>query len=126
MALWNHHDALMCKILSLSLGDLMLKWFDKLLAGSIRSFYQPNESFVARFVINTKTLKCVSSLLTLHKGKNETLCNYRKHYWELYNEIEKCSEELSVISYKLELTPGEKLREDVMLNPLVDLRDFMT
>ncbi|GFY87990.1 hypothetical protein Acr_05g0016290 [Actinidia rufa] len=115
----------MCRVFPLSLGDLRLKWFDKLPIGSIRSFYQLTESFMARFVINTKALKGVSFLL-IRKGKNEALYNYRKCYWELYNEIEECSEELSMVSYKLELTPGKKLWEALTLNPPADLRDLMT
>ncbi|GFZ08906.1 hypothetical protein Acr_20g0007140 [Actinidia rufa] len=73
-----------------------LKWFDKLPAGSIKIFYQLFESFVAHFVFNTKAPKGVTSLLTLRKGKNESLHNYSKRYWELYNKIEECSEELVV------------------------------
>ncbi|GFS44377.1 hypothetical protein Acr_00g0089970 [Actinidia rufa] len=30
------------------------------------------------------------------KGKNESIQNYNKQYWETYNEIEECSEELAV------------------------------
>ena len=59
-------------------------------------------------------------------GNNELFRNYRKHYWELYNEIKECSEELAVVSYKLELTLGEKLWEDMTLNPPADLRNLMT
>ncbi|GFZ11580.1 hypothetical protein Acr_22g0009780 [Actinidia rufa] len=109
-----------------SLGDLVLKWFDKLPAGSIESFYQLTEAFVARFVINTKAPKGVSSLLTLQKGKNEMLRSYRKCYWEMYNEIEECSEELAVVSCKLGLTLCEKLWEDLTLKPPADLRDLMS
>ena len=43
--------------------------------------------------------------MTLRKGKNESLCNYNKHYWETYNDIEECSEELVIASYKLVITP---------------------
>ena len=39
----------------------------------------------------------------------------------MYNEIEECFEELVVVNYKLGLTSGEKLWEDLMLNPLVNL-----
>ena len=63
-----------------SLGALGLKWFDKLLVGSIENFYQLTESFVALFVINTKVPKCIGSLLTLRKGKNEMIRNYNKRY----------------------------------------------
>ena len=84
-------DAFMCRVFPSSLGDLGLKWFDKLPAGSIGSFHQLTESFVAQFVINTKAPKSASSLLTLRKGKNKSLYNYNKHYWEMYNEIEEGS-----------------------------------
>ncbi|GFS45196.1 hypothetical protein Acr_00g0094790 [Actinidia rufa] len=108
-----------------TLGDLRLKWFEKLLSGSIRSFLQLVESFMARFVINTKAPKYVSSFLTLFKGKNETLHNYNKRYWELHNETEECSKELTVASYNLGMTPGEKLWNDLTLNLTLDLQDLM-
>ena len=75
MAHWNHMDALMCPS---SLGDLKLKWFNKLPTRSIENFHQLAESFRAQFVINTKASKDVGSLLTLRKGKNKTIRNYNK------------------------------------------------
>ncbi|GFZ00952.1 hypothetical protein Acr_14g0005870 [Actinidia rufa] len=109
-----------------SLGDLGLKWFDRLPPGSIENFYQLTESFVARFVINTKAPKAVSSLLTLKKGKNESIRSYSKRYWETYNEIEECSEEMVVASYKLGLSPGDRLWENLTLDPPTGLRDLMS
>ena len=70
----------MCHMFPSSLGDLGLKCFNKLHAGSIKNFHQLTESFIARFVINTKALKGVGSLLTLRKGKNEIIKNYNKQY----------------------------------------------
>ncbi|GFS43551.1 hypothetical protein Acr_00g0085730 [Actinidia rufa] len=119
-------DALMCRVFPSSLGDLWLKWFDRLSPGSIESFYQLTESFVARFVINTKVPKAVGSLLTLKKSKNESIRNYNKRYWETYNEIEECSEEMAVASYKLGLAPGDKLWENLTLDPPTSLRDLMS
>ncbi|GFS32686.1 hypothetical protein Acr_00g0024030 [Actinidia rufa] len=80
-----------------SLGDLGLKWFDKLSIRSIQNFHQLTESFVAQFMINKKAPKGVGSLLMLRKGKNKSICNYNKRYWETYNEIEECSEELALL-----------------------------
>ncbi|GFZ19724.1 hypothetical protein Acr_28g0004290 [Actinidia rufa] len=79
------------------LGDLRLKWFDKIPAGSIENFYQLTESFVTR-----------------------------QRYWETYNEIEECSEEMAMASYKLGLTPRDRLWENLILDPLTNLRDFMS
>ena len=94
-----------------------MKWFDQLPPGSIESFHQLTESFMAQFVINTKVSKGVGSLLILRKGKNESIKNYSKRYWETYNEIEKCSKELLVARYKLGLTPKERLWKNLTLNP---------
>ena len=63
----------------------------------------------------------MGSLLTLRKGKNELVHNCSKRYWETYNEIEECSEELAVASYKLKLTLGEGLWENLTLDPTTDL-----
>ncbi|PSR90966.1 Agouti-signaling protein [Actinidia chinensis var. chinensis] len=106
--------------------DLRLKWFDKLPTRSIENFHQLIESFVAQFMINTKVLKGIGSLLTLKKGKNESIQNHNTRYWETYNEIEECYKELSVASYKLELTPGERLWENLTLTPPTDLWDLIS
>ena len=80
MAIWNRMDSLMCCVFPSSLGDLGLKWFDKMLARSIDNFHQLTESFVVWFVINTKAPKGVGSLLMLKKGKIEAIRNYNKRY----------------------------------------------
>ncbi|GFS36134.1 hypothetical protein Acr_00g0044290 [Actinidia rufa] len=46
IALWNHMDALMCWVFPLSLGNLGLKWFNKLPPRSIENFHQFTESFI--------------------------------------------------------------------------------
>ena len=83
-----------------------MKWFEKIPACPFGSFIQLSESFVARFVINTKVPNGMSSLLTLRKGKNEMLHNYIKRYWELCNDIEEYSKELAMVNYKLGMTHG--------------------
>ena len=68
-------DALMCRVFPSSLGDLGLKFFDKLIAESIENFHHLTKSFVAQFVINMRAPKGVRSLLPLRKGKNESIRN---------------------------------------------------
>ncbi|GFS40079.1 hypothetical protein Acr_00g0066590 [Actinidia rufa] len=106
--------------------DLWHRWFDKLPIRSIQSFHQLTKLFMARFVKNTKASKGINSLLTLRKGKNESIRNYSKCYWKTYNEIEKYFEELAVASYKLGLTPRERIWENLLLNPPTDLQDLMS
>ena len=59
--------------------------------------------------------------MTPRKGKNESIRNYSKQYLKTYNEIKECYEELAVASYKLELTPRERLWDNLMLNAPTDL-----
>ena len=66
----------MYRVFPSSLRDLGLKWFDKLPARSIGNFHQLTESFVTQFVINTNAQKGVNSLVTLRKGRKESLYNY--------------------------------------------------
>ncbi|GFY95462.1 hypothetical protein Acr_10g0008470 [Actinidia rufa] len=70
--------------------------------------------------------KGIGSHLTLRKGKNESIGSYSKCYWETYNEIEECSKELAAESYKLGMTPRERLWENLTFNPPTDLRDLMS
>ncbi|GFS29588.1 hypothetical protein Acr_00g0007350 [Actinidia rufa] len=49
-----------------------------------------------------------------------------KRYWKTYNEIKECSEELAIANYKLGLTPGERLWENLTLNTPIDLQDLMS
>ena len=67
------------------------------------------KSFVDKLVINKKASKGISSFLMLRKGKIKSMLNYSKRYWKTYNKIKKCSKELTVVSYKLELTPRERV-----------------
>ena len=76
---------------------------------------------MARFAINIKALKDLSSLVMLYKGKNKTLRNYSKRYWDLYNEIDEYLEELVVVSYKHRLTPGKKLWDNLTLDPIANI-----
>ncbi|XP_057473961.1 uncharacterized protein LOC130762288 [Actinidia eriantha] len=126
MALWNHMDALMYWVFPSNPGDLRLKWFEKLPAGLIERFHQLTESFIAWFMINTKVPKDVGSLMMFKNGKNEMIRNYNRRYWKPYNEINECSKEFTVASYKLGLTPRERLWENLTLNTPTDLQDLMS
>ena len=68
----------------------------------------------------------MDSLLTLKNSKNESLSNYSKRYWKIYNKIEECLEELAVASYKLRLTPSERFWKDLTHNPPTNLQDLMS
>ncbi|XP_028058877.1 uncharacterized protein LOC114262710 [Camellia sinensis] len=126
MSLWSRDEALMCKVFPSSLGETRLRWFDRLPAGSIRSWKQLSEEFLARFVSNTKILKKQDTLFGLRKEQEETLRNYARRYWEEYNDLEEnvCSEQTVVLSFKHGLHLESKSRQSLTKRPATALKDL--
>uniref|UniRef100_A0A2N9FBB1 Uncharacterized protein n=1 Tax=Fagus sylvatica TaxID=28930 RepID=A0A2N9FBB1_FAGSY len=89
MALHNGDDILMCRIFPSSLGDVALRWFDRLDHGSIHSWTELSEAFTTRFITNTRKPKEVDSLMALAMRSGESLKSYSARYWETYNEIDR-------------------------------------
>ena len=56
MAIHSRNEALMCKMLSSSLGLVARRWFDGLNEGSISSFEELTRAFGASFVTCSKVL----------------------------------------------------------------------
>jgi hypothetical protein len=80
MAQHNSNDALMCRIFPSSLGEVGLRWFDRLEHGSIRSWKEMSESFTARFITNTRKPREIDALLALKMKADETLKSYSARY----------------------------------------------
>ena len=89
MALHNGDDVLMCRIFPSSLGDVALRWFDRLEHGSIHSWTEVSEAFTTRFITNMRKPKEVDSLMALAMRSSESLKSYSARYWETYNEIDR-------------------------------------
>lgn len=80
MALYNGNDALMCWIFPSSLGEVVLRWFDRLEHGSICSWRELSKAFTTCFITNTRKPKEVDSLMTLTMKAGETLKSYSGRY----------------------------------------------
>ncbi|XP_028090903.1 uncharacterized protein LOC114291074 [Camellia sinensis] len=126
MSLWSRDEALMCKVFPSSLGETGLRWFDRLLAGSIHGWKQLSEEFLARFVSNTKISKEPDTLFGLRKEQEETLRSYARRYWEEYNDLEEnvCSEQMAVMPFKHGLRPESKLRQSLTKRPTTALKNL--
>ncbi|GFS36525.1 hypothetical protein Acr_00g0046500 [Actinidia rufa] len=77
----------------------------------------------------TESATCALSSTTKGRrprAKPSLLQELQKAVLETNNEIEECSEELAMASYKLRLTPRERLWENLTLNPSTDLQDLMS
>ena len=64
------------------------------------------ETFVACFIINSQKTREMDALLTMKFQENETIKDYSTKFWETYNNIDGCGEEVAVKTFKLGLPPG--------------------
>ena len=125
MSLHTHNDALMCKVVPLSLGSTALRWFNGLRKGSIHSFAELIQEFGARFVTCSQVLQSVDALLSIKMGVGETLRSYASRYWELYNEIGSGNKKIAVSTFRMGLPENSKLQESLTKRPLEDMRQLM-
>ncbi|KAH7848904.1 hypothetical protein Vadar_009911 [Vaccinium darrowii] len=114
----------MCKVFSSSLGEAGLLWFDKLEAKSITSWKQLSAALTARFVTHNKVPKEVDALLSLKKAKKEPLRDFVGQYFDTYNEIEGCNEELAFATFKLALPLGNRLRDSLTKRAATSIKEL--
>ncbi|XP_028071428.1 uncharacterized protein LOC114273807 [Camellia sinensis] len=113
---YRRNDALMCLVFSSSLGELGLKWFERLPTESIEGWQQLVEAFVTRFKTNTKTPKEIDHLLRVKMEPGDSLMVYNVKYWETFNEILDCPTNLAITQYKSALPIGHRLRDSLTIN----------
>uniref|UniRef100_A0A2N9HBP5 Integrase catalytic domain-containing protein n=1 Tax=Fagus sylvatica TaxID=28930 RepID=A0A2N9HBP5_FAGSY len=126
MALHTSNDPLMCRIFPSSLGEVGLRWFDRLHHRSIRSWQEMSESFTARFITNTRKPKEIDALLALKMKAGETLKSYSARYWEVYNDIDACDEDIVMKTFRFGLNEDVKLRRSLTKRPPLSMEDLMT
>ena len=62
--------------------------------------------------------------LTMKLG--ESLKSYSVRYWETYNEIDLCGEDLAVRQFKFGLSTGCKIRQSLTKKPPLNMTDLMS
>ncbi|XP_028125473.1 uncharacterized protein LOC114322380 [Camellia sinensis] len=100
MALWNENEQLLCKVFPSTFGEIAWNWFHKLPKRCMKSWECLAEIFVAKFVINRLQPLRIDSLLAFKVSDGESLRAYAKRYYEVYNWIPVCNQELAVVSFK--------------------------
>ncbi len=56
----------------------------------------------------------------------ESLKSYSSRYWEVYNEVDGCTEEIAIKTFKLGLDLDSKLRQNLTKRPAKSMRDLMS
>uniref|UniRef100_A0A2N9JBM8 Uncharacterized protein n=1 Tax=Fagus sylvatica TaxID=28930 RepID=A0A2N9JBM8_FAGSY len=125
IALWRNKDPLMCGIFPSSLGEVELRWFSQLERGSIGSWSQMAEVFVGRFITNSRRSRGLDTLMVIRLGTNESLKDYSARFWETYNDIDGCAEDITLQAFKLGLPPSTGLRQSLTKRPPTTLKKLM-
>jgi hypothetical protein len=125
MALYQYNDPLMCRLFPSSLGEIALRWFNQLGKRTLSSWIQMAEAFVARFITNSRKTREMDALLTLKLEDGESLKDYATRFWETYNDIDGCNEDVAIRTFKLGLPLGTGLRQSLTKRPAATLRKMM-
>jgi hypothetical protein len=126
MTLHLNNDALMYCMLPSSLGPVSLRWFNRLEHSSIHSWDEMAKAFTSRFIINSRKPRELDSLLSMSMKDSESLKSYSSRYWEIYNKMDRCTEEIVVKTFKLGLDPDSELRQNLTRRPAKSMRDLMS
>ena len=62
-----------------------------------------SKAFIARFITNTRKPREIDTLVALTMKAEETLKSYSMRYWEVYNNIDVCDEDLVVKTFRFGL-----------------------
>ncbi|KAL5580183.1 hypothetical protein UlMin_012625 [Ulmus minor] len=80
MNLNKESDALLCRLFSMNLGGHARVWFHNLPAGSISSFQDFFDKFIAQFAGAEPVRKPMNSLKSIKQQKTESLRGYIKRF----------------------------------------------
>ena len=84
------------------------------------------KAFVSRFLTNSRKSKEFDSLLSMRMKDSESLKSYISRYWEVYNEVDGCTEKIAIKTFKLSLDLESKLRHNLSKRPVKSTRDLMS
>ena len=113
MAVHSRDEALMCKIFPSSLGLMAMRWFNGLKANCIDSFKKLTQAFGARFIICSRVLQPLGSLLSMSMLDEEILKTYSDRYWEMFNEIDGSYDDVDISIFKAGLPAEHDLRKSL-------------
>jgi hypothetical protein len=64
--------------------------------------------------------------MSMRMKVSESLKSYSLRYWEVYNEVDGCTEEIAIKIFKLGLDPDSELRHNLSRRPAKSMRDLIS
>ena len=121
MVVRSQDEALLCRAFRSSLGSMPMRWFDGLRTNPISSFKELIQSFCSRFIICSRVLQPLDSLLSMTMREGESVKAYVKRYWEMFNEIVGDFDEVAIKTFKVNLPLEYGLRRSLTDKPVTSL-----
>ena len=112
MAVHSKDETLMCKVFGLR-------------ANSINSFKELTQAFGFCFIMCSRVLRPLDSLLSLSMREGETLKMYLDRYWEMYNDIDGDFEDVTINTFKVGLLTEHGLRKSLTGKLVTSVRQLM-
>ncbi|XP_075665518.1 uncharacterized protein LOC142635205 [Castanea sativa] len=125
MTVYSNNEALMCKVFPSSLGPVVMRWFNALEEGFLKSFEELTRVFGAWFITCSRVPKPLDALLSMAMREGETLKTYSDRYWKMYNEIDGDVENVAVRTFKVGLPTEHGLRKSLTIKAAVDMRQLI-
>ena len=64
--------------------------------------------------------------MALTMKSDETLKSYSGRYWETYNEIDRCGEDLALRQFRFGLPQGCRIRQSLTKKPSLNVANLMS
>ena len=115
----------MCKVFPSSLGPVAMRWFNGLRTNSIDSFRKLTRAFDTRFITCSRVPRPLGSWLSMSMREGETLKTYLNRYWEIFNEIDRDYDDVTINTFKADLPVEHDLRKSLTGKPVASVRQLM-
>ena len=104
---------------------VVMRWFDALREGIVRSFEELTKAFGARFITCSRFSKPLDLLQSVSIREGETLKTYLDRYCKTYNEVNRDFEDITVRTFKVGLPAEHELRKLLTMKSALNMHQLM-
>ena len=119
-------EAMKCKTFKQGYSSLALLWFHQLPTGSVDGYNELIQKFISNFSINVKVSTTSDDLSTIKQKNKEPLQSYIEQFNTKFINIPKCPDNMVVLTFKLGLQYGTKVKEDLTVKPPQNLEEILS
>ncbi|XP_061993995.1 uncharacterized protein LOC133711944 [Rosa rugosa] len=111
MSLKGYSNEVCCNMFQETLSGEALSWFYELPAGSVGSFKELKDKFVARFILGTDGFHTPTRLLKIQQEESETLKSFVNRWQSATAKCRDLNKELAEMAFRQSCRPGSFLYE---------------